>query len=71
MNNDFKPHIDRLQSSGLRATKQRLMICKALFGTSKTFLSEEDGHEQKKIHQQRDRIQLCPDRRSMVSQSDH
>jgi len=37
MNNDFKPHINRLMSSGLRATKQRLMICKALFGTSKTF----------------------------------
>ena len=37
MNYDFKPHIDRLKSSGLRPTKQRLLISKVLFGQSTTF----------------------------------
>ena len=30
-------HRERLRSSGLRATKQRLAICKMLFGRKKTF----------------------------------
>lgn len=34
---DFKPYIDRLRSSGLRPTKQRLAICKTLFGKPETF----------------------------------
>ena len=37
MIDDFKPHIDRLKSSGLRATKQRLAICKILFNRLDTF----------------------------------
>ena len=37
MIHDFKPHIDRLKSSGLRATKQRLAICKILFNRLDTF----------------------------------
>ena len=37
MINEYKPYIDRLKSSGLRVTKQRLAICKILFGRSKTF----------------------------------
>ena len=37
MINDFKPHIDRLRSSGLRPTKQRLAICKLLFDRKDTF----------------------------------
>ena len=37
MSNEYKPYIDRLKSSGLRATKQRLAICKMLFGRSETF----------------------------------
>ena len=37
MINEYKPHIDRLKSSGLRPTKQRLAICKILFNRSKTF----------------------------------
>ena len=37
MINDFKPFIDRLRSSGLRPTKQRLMICKVLFDRKDTF----------------------------------
>jgi len=37
MINDFKPHIDRLRSSGLRPTKQRLVICKLLFDRKDTF----------------------------------
>ena len=34
---DFKPYIDRLRSSGLRPTKQRLTICKVLFDRKETF----------------------------------
>ena len=34
---DFKPYVDRLRSSGLRPTKQRLMICKVLFDKKDTF----------------------------------
>ncbi len=37
MINDFKPYIDRLRSSGLRPTKQRLTICKVLFDRKETF----------------------------------
>ena len=37
MINDFKHHIDRLRSSGLRPTKQRLTICKVLFDRKDTF----------------------------------
>ena len=29
--------VDKLRSSGLRPTKQRLKICEALFSTEKTF----------------------------------
>ena len=37
MINEYKPYIDRLKSSGLRVTKQRLAICRILFGRSETF----------------------------------
>jgi len=37
MINHFKPYIDRLRSSELRPTKQRLAICKVLFDKKKTF----------------------------------
>ena len=37
MINDFMPYIDRLRSSGLRPTKQRLIICKVLFDRKETF----------------------------------
>ena len=37
MINEYKPYIDRLKSSGLRTTKQRLAICKILFDRSETF----------------------------------
>ena len=37
MINDFSPYVDRLRSSGLRPTKQRLTICKILFGRKETF----------------------------------
>ena len=33
----FKPYINRLRSSGLRPTKQRLTICKVLFDRKDTF----------------------------------
>ena len=34
---DLKEYIDKLRSSGLRPTKQRLMLSKVLFGKKKTF----------------------------------
>jgi len=37
MKNDFKPYRDRLRSSGLRPTQQRLTICKVLFDRKDTF----------------------------------
>ena len=37
MINDLKPYIDRLRSSGLRPTKQRLSICRVLFDRKETF----------------------------------
>ena len=37
MINDYKQHIERLRSSGLRATKQRLTISMALFNKPNTF----------------------------------
>ena len=37
MLNDFLPYVDRLRSSGLRPTKQRLAICKILFDRKDTF----------------------------------
>ncbi len=33
----YKFHIERLRSSGLRPTKQRLAICKVLFDRKETF----------------------------------
>ena len=37
MINLSNPHINRLRSSGLRPTKQRLAICKVLFDKKETF----------------------------------
>jgi len=37
MINSFTSHIDRLRTSGLRPTKQRLTICKVLFDRKDTF----------------------------------
>ena len=37
MINDFSPYVDRLRSSGLRPTTQRLTICKILFDGKDTF----------------------------------
>ena len=37
MISDFKPYVERLRSSGLRPTKQRLTICKVLFDRKETF----------------------------------
>ena len=37
MINALKPYINRLRSSGLRPTKQRLIVCKVLFDRKDTF----------------------------------
>ena len=34
---EFRPYIDRLRSSGLKPTRQRLSICKILFDRKETF----------------------------------
>ena len=50
----FKFHTDKLRASGLRPTKQRLAICKALFDRKETFhftieklkkITEKDGRK--------------------------
>ena len=35
--NQTKNHLQRLRSSGLRPTRQRLIICKTLFDRKETF----------------------------------
>ena len=47
MINDLKPYIDRLRSSGLRPTKQRLSICRVLFDRKETFHFTIDNLKQK------------------------
>jgi Fur family transcriptional regulator, iron response regulator len=37
MINDFEHYIEKLRSSGLRPTKQRLALCKVLFDRKETF----------------------------------
>ena len=57
MINEFKPYIDRLRSSGLRPTKQRLIISKILFGKSSTFHFTIENL--KKIIEKKDKISLA------------
>ncbi|MDC0052069.1 transcriptional repressor [bacterium] len=59
MINDFKPFIDRLRSSGLRPTKQRLTICKVLFERKDTFHFTIDNLKKKIEKTTRSKISLA------------
>jgi len=59
MINDFNPFINRLRSSGLRPTKQRLMICKVLFDRKDTFHFTIDNLKKKIEKNTKSRISLA------------
>ena len=59
MINDFKHHIERLRSSGLRPTKQRLTICKVLFDRKDTFHFTIDKLKKKIEKNTKSRVSLA------------
>jgi len=59
MINDFKPFINRLRSSGLRATKQRLTICKVLFDRKDTFHFTIDNLKKKIERSTKSKVSLA------------
>ena len=59
MINDFKPFISRLRLSGLRPTKQRLMICKVLFDRKDTFHFTIDNLKKKLEKNTKSKISLA------------
>ena len=59
MINDLKPYIDRLRSSGLRPTKQRLAICKVLFDAKNTFHFTVDNLKKKIEKNTKSKISLA------------
>ena len=59
MINDFKPFINRLRSSGLRPTKQRLLICKVLFDRKDTFHFTIDNLKKKIEKNTKSKISLA------------
>ena len=59
MINALKLHIDRLRSSGLRPTKQRLIICKVLFDRKDTFHFTIDNLKKKIDKTTKNKISLA------------
>jgi Fur family transcriptional regulator, iron response regulator len=59
MINDLKPYIDRLRSSGLRPTKQRLTICKVLFDRKDTFHFTIDNLKKKIEKNTKNKVSLA------------
>ena len=59
MINDFRHFIDRLRSSGLRPTKQRLAICKILFDRKDTFHFTIDNLKKKIEKNTKNKISLA------------
>ena len=59
MINDSKHHINRLRSSGLRPTKQRLAICKLLFDRKETFHFTIDNLKKKIEKRTKSKISLA------------
>ena len=59
MVNDFAPYINRLRSSGLRPTKQRLTICKVLFDKKDTFHFTIDNLKKKIEKNSKSKISLA------------
>ena len=56
---DFKSHINRLRSSGLRPTKQRLIICEVLFDRKDTFHFTIDNLKKKIEKSTKNKISLA------------
>ena len=59
MINDLTHYIERLRSLGLRPTKQRLTICKVLFGKKETFHFTIDNLKKKIEKNTRSKISLA------------
>ena len=59
MINDLKHYIERLRSSGLRPTKQRLTICKVLFDRKETFHFTIDNLKKKIERNTKSKISLA------------
>ena len=59
MINDLKHYIERLRSSGLRPTKQRLTICKVLFDRKETFHFTIDNLKKKIEKNAKSRVSLA------------
>ena len=59
MINDLKHYIERLRSSGLRPTKQRLTICKVLFDRKETFHFTIDNLKKKIEKSTKSKISLA------------
>jgi len=59
MINALKLHINRLRSSGLRPTKQRLIICKVLFDRKDTFHFTIDNLKKKIDKTSKNKISLA------------
>jgi len=59
MINDLTHYIDRLRSSGLRPTKQRLALCKVLFDRKETFHFTIDNLKKKIEKSTKSKISLA------------
>ena len=59
MINSFSSHIDRLRTSGLRPTKQRLTICKVLFDRKDTFHFTIDNLKKKIEKNTKNKVSLA------------
>ena len=59
MINDFSHYINRLRSSGLRPTKQRISICKVLFDGKKTFHFTIDNLKKKIEKNTKNKVSLA------------
>ena len=59
MISDLKPFVNRLRSSGLRPTKQRLAICKVLFDRKDTFHFTIDNLKKKIEKSTKSKISLA------------
>ena len=59
MINDFEHYIEKLRSSGLRPTKQRLALCKVLFERKETFHFTIDNLKKKIEKSTKSKISLA------------
>ena len=59
MFSEFKPYVNKLRSSGLRPTRQRLAICKVLFDRKETFHFTIDKLKKKMEKNAKSKISLA------------